>query len=247
MRLLFVLVPLSLATTARADTTAVYANPGHVCSMTVKIASNGDLRADVTGAIPALVTGRTYYFVGGKDYFVDGAVIMKLEDMEKVLAEQAGQLGFSSFRAPRLTLVPRGVVSINKWSGNAYYMQAPSGQLSPRPVTVISHDPSLNQLGRAMARQFATSEMMMSQITNGHAPIPNMDQILSSGAPISFAGADLQTVSFNAIPKEQFTLPGQPASLDEVRKSMAARFKESSITTAEGQKPEVGCHLMIGG
>jgi hypothetical protein len=215
--------------------------------MTVKIASNGDLRGDVAGDITGMATGRTYYFVGGQDYFIDvsGTVVMRSEDIERVLAEQADKLDFSSFRAPPLKLVRKGTVSIKRWSGDAYYMQAPSGQLSPRPVTVISHDPSLAQLGKAMARQFAASERMISQITKGHAPMSNMEQVLSSGAPISFAGAELQSVSFDAIPKEEFALPSQPAALDEVRKKMTTRV--GSITVANGQKPKVGCHVVIGG
>jgi hypothetical protein len=248
MRLPLIIVALSLASAARADTIAIYASPADVCSMTVKIASNGDVRADVTGNIPGVVTGRTHYFVGGRDYFVDdGPVVMRLEDIEKVLGEQIGNLGHSSFPAPSLTLVPRGAVSINKWSGDAYYMQASGGQLSARPVTVISHDPSLAQLGRAMARQFATSEKMMSQITDGHAPKTNMDQVLSSGAPISFAGAELQAVTFGVIPKEDFNLPGPPASLDEVRKRMTPKLNGAPVTTSKGQKPEVGCHIVVGG
>ena len=50
---------------------------------------------------------------------------------------------------------------------------------------------------------------------------------------------------FDAIPKEEFALPSQPAALDEVRKKMTTRV--GSITVANGQKPKVGCHVVIGG
>lgn len=196
---------------------------------------------------PGTVPGREYYFVGGKDYFVDrtasGSVVMRLEDVEKVMAEQAAKLGFSSFRSPPLTLVQRGTVSINKWSGEAFYLQTSNGQVSSRPVTVISHDPSLAQLGKAMQRQMATSEMMMSQITNGHAPQSNMDQVLSSGAPISFAGAELQAVSFNPIPQEEFNLPSQPVPIEQVRE----RMTEASGVFSVNQKPQAPCHIVVQG
>jgi hypothetical protein len=251
MRRLFILVPIAFASTAQADTTASYAGPGSVCSMNIEISSNGDLRGEMKGSAPGMVPGRAYYFVGGHDYFVDpgdnGGVVMRLEDMAKVLAEQADKTGFSSFQAPTLTLVRRGTVSINKWSGDAYYMQAPNGQVSPRPVAVISHDPSLAELGKAMARQFATSETMMSQLMNGHALMSNMDQVLGSGAPISFAGAELQSVTFEPIAKEQFKLPSLPVRIDEVRKRMTGAAKGVSVTLPEGQKPAVPCHIMIGG
>ena len=189
--------------------------------MTIKIASNGDIRGEVPG--------RTYYFVGGNDYFADrtdtGVIVMRLDDMAKIMAEKfaemSAKMGMPSFSPPPMTLVQKGTVAISKWSGDAYFMQAPNGQVSPRPVAVISHDPSLAELGRAMARQYAKSEMMMGQVMAGHLPSSNMDQVLGSGAPISFAGADLQSVSFDPIARDEFVLPAQPVPLDDVRKRMS--------------------------
>lgn len=220
MRSIVFLALVALASAAHADTTAIYGNTAAKFTMTVKIASNGDIRAEVPG--------RTYYFVGGKDYFADrtetGVVVMRLDDMVKVMTEQFAQqsakLGIPSFTPPPLTLAHKGTVPVNKWSGDAYYMQAPNGQMSPRPVAVISHDPSLTELGKAMARQYEKSEMMMGQVMKGRAPTSNMDQVLSSGAAISFAGAELQSVSFEPIPKDELDLPAQPAPIAEVRKRM---------------------------
>lgn len=214
MRSFVLLASLALSSAAHGDTTAIYANAAAKFTMTVKIASNGDIRGEVPG--------RTYYFVGGKDYFADrtdaGVVVMRLDDMAKVMAEQFAKLGAPSFSPPPLSLVRKGTVSINKWFGDAYYMQAANGQLSPRPVAVISHDSSLIELGKAMERQYEKSEIMMGQVMSGHAPTSNMDQVLNSGAPISFAGADLQSVNFDQIPKDEFVLPAQPVPIDEVRK-----------------------------
>ena len=88
MRQLFILAPLAFASAAQADTTAIYASPGDVCSMTVKIASDGDLFGEIKGKTPGTVSGRSYYFVGGKDYFVDrtqsGDVVMRLEDVRSL-------------------------------------------------------------------------------------------------------------------------------------------------------------------
>ena len=251
MRQLIFLTPFAFAGAAHADTIAIYASPGDVCSMTVKIASNGDLFGEVTGRTPGTVPGRSYYFVGGKDYFVDrtksGNVVMRLEDVEKVLAEQMGKEGFFSFHAPPVTFVRRGTVSVNKWSGDAYYLQTATGQLSPQPVTVISRDPSLAQLGKAMQRQMQASEMIMNQVTNGHAPQSNMDEVLGSGAPISFAGAELQSVSFEPIPKKEFNLPSEPVPIDQVRKQMSAASGEFSVTLPKGQTPAVPCHIAFQG
>jgi hypothetical protein len=223
VRRIVFLAALAFATATQADTTAIYGNAAAKFSMTIKIASNGDIRGEVPG--------RTYYFVGGKDYFADrtdtGIIVMRLDDMARVMAEKfaelSGKMGIHSFSPPTIALVRKGTVSINKWSGDSYYMQSASGQVSPRPVAVISHDPSLAELGRAMERQYEKSEMMMAQAMKGRAPTSNMDQVLSSGAPISFAGAELQSVSFDPIPKSDFVLPAQPVPIDQVRKRMGQR------------------------
>lgn len=220
MRSLAILASLAVASAAHADTTAIYGNAAAKFTMTVKVASNGDIRGEVPG--------RTYYFVGGKDYFADqtaaGVVVMRVDDMVTVMSEQFAQatakLGTPSFSPPPMTVVPKGTVSVQKWSGTAYYLQLPNGQLSPQPVAIVSQDPSLAELGKAMQRQFAKSQMMMGQVTGGRAATSNMDQVLGLGAPISFAGAQLQSVGFDPIPKDQFVLPAQPASIDEVRKHM---------------------------
>lgn len=219
MRLIILLAALTLTGVAQADTTATYGNPAGTFSMTARIASNGDIRGDVPG--------RTYYFVAGKDFFVDrtdkGAIVMRLDDIGTVMterwAELSAKMGIPSFTPPPMTLVRRGTISINKWTGDAYYMQV-NGQTSPQPWAVISHDPALVELGKAMERQFAKSEMMMGQVMKGHGPTWNMTHVLSLGAPISFAGAELQSVSFEPIPKAEFVLPAEPVSIDEVRKRM---------------------------
>jgi hypothetical protein len=215
------LAPLAIASAAQADTTATYGNAATAYSMTIKIASNGDIRAEAPN--------RTYYFVGGKDYFVDrtdtGVIVMRLEDMTKVMgerfAELSAKMGIQPSSPRPITLVQKGRVDIGRWSGDAYYIRAANGQLSPRPVAVMSHDPSLAELGSAMERQFAKSEMMLGRVMGARAPTSNMDQVLSSGAPISFAGAELQAVAFDPIPKDAFTLPAEPAPLDAVRKRMS--------------------------
>ena len=212
---------MMLTGAARADTTAVYGTANGKFSMTIKIASNGDIHGEVPGT--------NYYFVGGTDYFVDrsasGVMVMRLDDVAKVMSERyvemAAKIGTTSPTPPIITLVRKGDASIKQWSGEAYYMQSKTGQTSPRPVAVISHTASLAELGRAMQRQFEKSEVLMSQISGGRAPTSNLNEILRSGAPISFANAELQTVSFDPIPKSEFVLPARPASLEDVRKHIS--------------------------
>jgi hypothetical protein len=212
---------LALASSAHADTTAIYANAAAKVSMTIETASNGNVRE--------VMAHHAYYFVGGKDYVADwtdtGVIVMRVDGLAKLMAEKlarAAEMGIAPVSPAPMVVMHKGSVAIGKWNGDAYYVQAANGQLSDRPVTVISHDPSLAELGRALKRQYAKSEMMMGHDIKGHAPMSNMGQVLSSGTPISFDGADLQSVSFDPIPKREFVLPARPVSIDVLRRSMFA-------------------------
>src|SRR4030095_1640524 len=107
MRWILLLASIVFASAAHADTTAVYGNAAAGISMTIKIASNGDIRGEVPG--------RTYYFVGGKDYFAEptdtGVIVMTLDDMSKVMterfAEMTAKMGIPKFSPPALVLVQK--------------------------------------------------------------------------------------------------------------------------------------------
>lgn len=102
-------------------------------------------------------------------------------------------------------------------------------------VVVISHDPNLAQLGKAMAKQFSTSmRMMAGVIGNTPAPFRQMQTLLQSGAPLSFAGMELRSVNHATINPQRFELPAQPETLDQVRERMKPL---AAPTTASPPKP----------
>jgi hypothetical protein len=206
---------------ALADLTATYVAPHAFFTMTIEIAANGDLRGDV--GIP----GSYFITRAGHSYFISprpsGPVVMRVEDMAAVVAEHIaktdphfrGEMG----AAHKPNLVEKGNVVINGRIGSAWYLKMENGKLSPSPVTVISLDPALAPLGRAMTMQFEISAAMMGTMV-GTSPSGAMEDILKTGAPLSFAGAELKTVSTAPIPSERFELPAEPATLDVARKTM---------------------------
>lgn len=212
-----------ISSPALADLTAKYAKPGTSFVMTVEIASNGDTRGD------AGQPGVSFITRDGHGYFLKatpaGTAVMRVEDMGTVMSEQMAKLD-PQFRAemqqhvPVIKLVEKGAMTINGRTGTAYFMQADNGSLSPTPWAVISKDPALAPLGSVMARQFEMSMATMSA-TMGTAPFANMLAVLKTGAPISFAGADLQSVDGSPIPSSHFELPEKPESLDRVRQLMS--------------------------
>lgn len=88
-------------------------------------------------------------------------------------------------------------------------------------VIVISHDPDLAQLGKAMAKQLGTSRMMLTRML-GQAPgmVTEVEKLLQSGAPLSFAGMALESVNHTPIDPKRFELPAEPETLDQIRERM---------------------------
>lgn len=213
---------IGVSSPALADITAKYAKPGTAFMMTVEIASNGDVRGD------AGQPGQSFLTREGHGYFLKatptGTAVMRVEDMGAVMAEQMAKLD-PQFRtqmqqhAPVIKLIEKGTMTINGRTGAAYFMQADNGTLSPMPWAVISKDPAFAALGSAMAHQFEMSMATMSA-SMGTAPFVNMLTVLKTGAPILFAGAELQSVDLTPIPAAHFELPAKPESLDKVRQLM---------------------------
>jgi len=237
MRLLLALTGLFLATPALADTIAVYSAQGGMMTMTVEIAADGDLRVTMGGEMieamkqkmpeldPTQIggivhDGENYMMQPGPDGKIvvirmrDAAVVMK-EFMDAHKADLPVPPA-EALQGPKL--VERGTATINGRTGKAFYFEEGKGA----PVTVVSADPDLAELGAAMRRQFATSMQMMG--STGFPMTGNsMDAVLAQGAPIAFAGMELQTVKHDAVSPARFTLPAEPASLDQVRILMQPR------------------------
>jgi hypothetical protein len=88
-------------------------------------------------------------------------------------------------------------------------------------VVVISDDPDLVQLRSAMAREFGASRTMFSgMMGNAPSPFDQMASLLAKGAPLSFAGMDLQSVNHMPIDPNRFKLPARLETLDEIRQRL---------------------------
>jgi hypothetical protein len=177
---------------------------------------------------------------GGETYMIqpgaDGKVIViRMTDAAAVMKEFfAAHMG--DFPTPPdevlegPNLVERGTMTVNGRVGKAFY----DGKDRSRPVTIISTDPDLAELGDAMRRQFGHSMQMMGSVgfpTMGGS----MEAVLAQGTPLTFGGADLQTVKHNPIPPERFVLPAEPATLDQVRVLLAPK---KIVREAESAKPQ---------
>jgi hypothetical protein len=219
MRLFLTLLLALAPSCALADMTATYGAPNTNFTMKIEIASNGDVRGDVAGQ-PGL------YFItrGGKGYFIQadpaGPIVTRAEDYGAALSEQMAKMapGFRDMvKGVALHLVEKGEVAVNGRKGTAYYVRmTPDAPLSSQPFAVISHDPTLAPLGEAMARQFDMSMSMSPQMMPTEA-FAEVQAVLKTGAPISFGGAELKTISLDPIPASEFELPGPVEGMDHLR------------------------------
>jgi hypothetical protein len=97
-----------------------------------------------------------------------------------------------------------------------------------RTVVVISHDPDLAQLGKAMAKQFGTStQMLTGMLRSTPNTFRQMQGLLQSGAPLSFGGMDLLSVNHTPIDPKRFELPAKPETVAQIREKMKAPSEAS--------------------
>lgn len=222
---IWVLLAALVPAPALADLTATYVAPHAIFTMTIEIASNGDLRGDV--GIP----GNYFITRAGHGYFISdgpsGPIVMRVEDIATVVSEELAKRDdhfpdeATTAHDPKPEFVEKGTVVINGRTGSAWYLKLENGQFSTKPWAVVSHDPILAPLGRAMAMQFDMSAAMMGKMMGGATGSGDaMEEILKTGAPLSFAGAELKTVSTTSISPARFELPAEPATLDIIRKTM---------------------------
>ncbi len=219
---------LTVSTAAHADMTAVYAMtapnaPPGAPFLTLQIAANGDVHGTmVVGNIEFIVhDGHGFTILKGPS----GPIVSRVEDVATVMSERIDKIvpgGFSKAAeaARSITYTLNGTETVNGRTGDAYYAHVPNGPADGALWAVISHDPKLAPLGRAMADEFAMSMKIMGTQLPSDAFQPMLD-VLRKGAPLQMTGIQLQSVSDAPVPASAFVLPAPPQTLDQVRARMA--------------------------
>lgn len=225
-RMMLAAALLVLPVAAHADMTASYgvAN-GTTPFMTLEIAGNGDIHG-------AMMNGNITFIVQGDHGFTilktpEGPVVERVEDVATVMGEQLAKMDPAlrdkiGQHAGEISLAQNGTQTVNGRTGDAYFMKLPNGTMSGEPWAVISHDPKLAPLGKAMADQFAMSMKLMGPVIPLLA-FQQMLDVLHKGTPIMMTGMQLLSVSDAPVAPSEFVLPGPPQTLDQVRQRIAAQ------------------------
>lgn len=218
-RLLASSAALALAASppANADTTAVYRARDRGVETTVEQTDSGNVRSSLNdrGAYLLSVGDATYWIAQHQGK----TVVQRLDDVSAVMREQ--ERDAEALPKPTGVLEERGVLTINGWAGKAYFLVGGGGPASPIPVAVISDDPSLAPVGRAMARRFDMLRQinpMLRQSAFGD----KLRELLNRGTALSLLGDVLVSVSNDPIDPFRFRIPAKPDSLSQIR----SRFTE---------------------
>jgi hypothetical protein len=215
---------LGLAGAARADMTAKYAAPHMPVATVVEIASNGDVRAEHAYS--------THYSLtrDGHDYVVlreaSGPFVARIEDLSAAVTQDGGAFLQTMCELVRKQpsgdqVVAGGPATIAGRTGDSFLAVSAKGEKSDKPLLVVSRDPELEPLRRAMLRQFEAGVAMLGCLA-ASPTVAHVRKAIEGGAPILFDGAELTGLDKAPIDPARFALPAPPASLAEVRKRVAA-------------------------
>jgi hypothetical protein len=225
---LFALTIASLLIVAPADagTRAVYDRPDKG-TLTVEIADNGDVRVGPEDqTMYVLLIGNTSYVVSPKD---GKPSVARLVDVaaafDKVMPPMFGKLFGAAAEATKdipARIETIGPETVNGRAGIAYrFKTGPDGEA--QPAIVLSQDPALAPVGRAMGR-FTEATMLLLAPLFGKATeamVGDMRAILSLGTPLRGGdGMTLKSVESADIPAARVTLPAKPLTVDEIVRSM---------------------------
>jgi hypothetical protein len=199
-----------IACSARAqgeahDFRAVYSGGNGALEMTLEYSVDGNLKGETKGQDMWLLRR------DGVNYFVipreDGAAVLDTRIMSKLMRDVMPD-NLPLGEVPQLEVVEAGETEINGREGIGYRLAGAS--LGGPFFLVMSNDESLARLGDAMLAQVRSSVKLNPIAGNS---FDNVLQIMATGAPISYAGADLTSFEMVELTPSVFELPSEP--LDE--------------------------------
>jgi hypothetical protein len=228
MKLLAVFVAASCwSGPAAADMTARYSYaPGGPVVMTVEVNDRGDSRISGGSRMAAITVDGVAWVATGD---LDGVYAVRRDDMFAAMEEVAQAMARATLPPEFANLPPpsedetsgyraveRGTITIAGRSGTRWLLASrvprPRDSMEPEWVFVVSDDPQLAPIGRAIARQFRLERRGFSMSPAGGefggALPPEMLAVVQRGTLIGIDGQlYLRSVETAPVPPSAFTLP----------------------------------------
>jgi len=225
MRGLFALTMLSLlaAAPAYSGTKAVYEQAENKGSLTVEIADNGDVRVGPADQpMYILLIGDASYIVTTKD---GKTTVARVADVaaafDKVMPPIFGKIfGAAAKGTPKgpPPMEKIGPQTVNGRTGTAYKFKGGNPK-EESPVLVLSDDPALQPVGRAMERFTEASVLLLAPLFGKgiESMIDDMRAVFAMGTPLRGGdGMTLKSVETADVPASRVALPGKPQTVDEI-------------------------------
>jgi hypothetical protein len=217
----WIALALVAAAPGPSDVSATYRVPGIETQLgaRVDVARDGKSRVDL-GPLSFISRDGHVYFVLQSP---EKTLVADVADVQAVTREAYAQgggnvcAGFAQLKTD-VTMVQRGTASVGVRSGDAWFKQAAGGGRADKPEVIISHDPALAPIGRALAEQYRFSMSLLPDCPYFKTLNAPMQTALDTGAPLAFSGMELTELREGAVDAQRFELPAPPVPLDALRK-----------------------------
>jgi len=231
-RLPLLLSALLAASPAAAGTRVTYTGTSEPKELVVEIADGGGAaRVSVPGRDDyGLLIGDQFYLVKPRDGKLEVARIADVAAaldrvMPPIFKNLFGAMG-EAIKATPLDAVRRGSKTVGGIAGDIWLVRGLDDS-KPDAATevVVSHDPALAPVGRALAAFFEGSMVMMRPLLGRGAAVmvAQNRQLFALGTPIASADRfTLAKVETADEPAARFVLPARPATVDQLVADMKA-------------------------
>ena len=243
MRIPILLTLLAAAQPAFAGQKATYVDDGGK-TILIEVTDSGDARiAPSTPDQYGVLRDGQFYLVSKEE---GKWKVARIEDVAAALDQVLPPIFKTLFGAAAkakptaMHMEPKGTRTIAGYSGKVFVVHTSDDKKGDPPSEVVlSEDPSLQPVGRAMGG-FLTSTMLLMAPFLGDAAadmIRDTQTVLSHGAPLDIRGKfRLTSVTAAEVPASAVELPARPQSVSEI----VAALKASSVPgiSATSSPPE---------
>jgi hypothetical protein len=216
---------LLMAFPAHAGTRALFNGTSDPKELLVEVSDDGAVRVGAAGRDEyGLLLGDQFYLIGPKDGKVQVARVADMaaafdKVMPPIFKDLFGPAGDKMKFAP-LKAVKTGTKTVAGIKGDIWSVKGMNDEKPDEPTQiVVSNDPRLAPIGRALCAFFDTAMIMMRPfLGNASAEMVKQNrQLFALGTPIEsaerFTLIKLETADSV---KDRFTLPAKPATIDEI-------------------------------
>lgn len=225
IRLIAILCVLLAASPVEAGTRALFNGTSDPKELLVEVSDDGAVRVGTPGRDEyGLLLGDQFYLVAPKDGKIQVARVADMaaafdKVMPPIFKDLFGAAGDKMKFVP-LKAVKTGTKTVAGIQGDIWSVKGMNDEKPDEPtLIVVSNDPRLAPIGRALSAFFETGMIMMRPFL-GDATVSMVKQnrqLFALGTPIEsadrFTLIKLETADFG---KDRFTLPAKPATVAEI-------------------------------